>query len=119
MLQSDRSPLVCPHTADYRSRSLTRKATRIERNVVTCYMMGKPDWAKERIVNTFVGRKSAPSTTGSEDGELAVLRAIGAVVDKDVPRYLYVRLQAACPLCWSDGGTDNRAYGCADHRAAA
>lgn len=62
--------------------------------MVTCYIVGKPNGAKERVVNAFVGRKSAAPMADEAD-EQTLLRAIGAVVDKDVPRYLYVRRRRA------------------------
>lgn len=65
---------------------------RIERNVVTCFIVGKPSAAKERVVRTFVGQKEPLPIPdfADDDDEQPLLRAIGAVVDKDTPRYLYV-----------------------------
>ncbi|ETL24995.1 hypothetical protein, variant 2 [Phytophthora nicotianae] len=69
-----------------KSRSLTRKAMRIERNVVSCYIFGSPESGKEHFVHTFVGGNEGAST----DEEQIILRAIGAVPDRDTTKYLFV-----------------------------
>ncbi|KAG6975049.1 hypothetical protein JG687_00000001 [Phytophthora cactorum] len=69
-----------------KSRSLTRKATRIERNVVSCYIFGSPESGKEHFVRTFVGGKEAALS----DEEQIILRAIGAVPDRDTTKYLFI-----------------------------
>lgn len=82
---------------------MTRKANRIERNVVTCYIFGKPDAIKERVVNTFVGHKTpAPMALNDEEADKVLLRAIGAVVEKDVPRYLFVRSTLVVNVVWAE-----------------
>ncbi|ETI31164.1 hypothetical protein F442_21687 [Phytophthora nicotianae P10297] len=69
-----------------KSRSLTRKAMRIERNVVSCYIFGSPESGKEHFVHTFVGGNEGAST----DEEQIILRAIGAVPDRDTTKYLFI-----------------------------
>ncbi|GMF19245.1 unnamed protein product [Phytophthora lilii] len=67
--------------------NLTRKATRIDRNVVSCYIFGAPESGKEHFLRTFVGEKE-PLTP---DEEQFILRGIGAVADRDTTKYLFVR----------------------------
>ncbi|KAJ8561686.1 hypothetical protein ON010_g7997 [Phytophthora cinnamomi] len=69
-----------------KSRSLTRKAMRIDRNVISCYIFGSPDSGKEHFLHTFVGDKEAPLT----DDEQFILRGIGAVPDRDTTKYLFI-----------------------------
>ncbi|POM77144.1 Mitochondrial Rho GTPase [Phytophthora palmivora] len=57
--------------------NLTRKATRIERNVVSCYIFGSPESGKEHFVRTFVGGKDAVSA----DDDQFILRGIGAITE--------------------------------------
>ncbi|KAG7382302.1 Mitochondrial Rho GTPase 2 [Phytophthora pseudosyringae] len=66
-----------------KSRSLTRKSMKIERNVIACYIFGS---GKEHFVRTFVGdREAAPA-----DEEQFIIRGIGAVPDRDTTKYLFI-----------------------------
>ncbi|KAE8989098.1 hypothetical protein PR003_g21879 [Phytophthora rubi] len=69
-----------------KGRSLTRKAMRIDRNVVSCYIFGSPDSGKEHFLRTFVGGKEGSVT----DDEQLILRGIGAVPDRDTTEYLFI-----------------------------
>ncbi|GMF26017.1 unnamed protein product [Phytophthora fragariaefolia] len=69
-----------------KSRSLTRKSMKIERNVVSCYIFGSPDSGKEHFLRTFVGEKDSILT---DDGQF-ILRGIGAVPDRDTTKYLFI-----------------------------
>ncbi|KAF4028676.1 EF hand associated [Phytophthora infestans] len=69
-----------------KSRSLTRKVARIERHVVSCYIFGSPESGKEHFLQTFVGGREPASV----DEEQIILRAIGAVPDRDTTKYLFI-----------------------------
>lgn len=86
----------CAHLLSFwlRSRSLTRKATRIDRNVVSCYIFGSPESGKEHFVRTFAGGKDAAFA----DDEQFILRSIGAVPDRDTTKYLFVCDAHSCLL---------------------
>ncbi|TYZ63599.1 hypothetical protein PybrP1_004809 [[Pythium] brassicae (nom. inval.)] len=71
-----------------KSRSLTREANKVERNVVTCYVYGSAHAGKSAFMDTFVDRKSSAPTTDGDDESKLMLRAISAVVDRDTTKYL-------------------------------
>ncbi|KAL3666632.1 hypothetical protein V7S43_008254 [Phytophthora oleae] len=77
---------VFPAVEFVKSRSLTRKAIRIERNVVSCYIFGSPASGKEHFVRSFVADKEAVPA----DEDQFILRAIGAVPDRDTTKYLFI-----------------------------
>ncbi|RLN37849.1 hypothetical protein BBJ28_00000471, partial [Nothophytophthora sp. Chile5] len=68
------------------SRSLTRKVNKIERNVVSCYIFGSPESGKEHFVHTFIGQIDALLV----DDDQFIVRAIGAVPDRDSTKYLFI-----------------------------
>lgn len=65
---------------------MTRKAMRIDRNLVSCYIFGSPGSGKEHFLRAFVGGKEAPVA----DDDQFILRGIGAVPDRDTTKYLFV-----------------------------
>ncbi|KAL4095533.1 hypothetical protein PRIC1_008907 [Phytophthora ramorum] len=77
---------VFPAIELVKSRSLTRKAIQIDRNVVSCYIFGSPESGKEHFLRTFVGEKEGISA----DEEQFILRGIGAVADRDTTKYLFI-----------------------------
>lgn len=66
---------------------------KIERNVVTCYIYGSYHADKRAFVDAFVERKSAALSTAADESDESesIVRAIGAVIDKDTTKYLLVR----------------------------
>ncbi|KAF4322978.1 hypothetical protein BBO99_00001060 [Phytophthora kernoviae] len=69
-----------------KSRSTTRKSNWIDRDVVSCYVFGSPESGKEHFVHIFAGGKNAVAS----DDEQLILRAIGAVPDRDTTKYLFI-----------------------------
>ncbi|TMW68587.1 hypothetical protein Poli38472_006055 [Pythium oligandrum] len=70
-----------------KSRSATRQASRIDRNVVTCYMFAASRSLKTEFAHALVNRKSV-AVPGSTDADDDVLRAINALQHKDNTLYL-------------------------------
>ncbi|CAI5720071.1 unnamed protein product [Peronospora destructor] len=69
-----------------KGRNLTRKAARIDRNVVSCYIFGSRSSGKEDFVRTFAGGDDKAYA----DDEQLILRGIGAVPDRDTTKYLFI-----------------------------